>query len=99
VVIFLTPKSERQITPILHDLLQWSSTPTGKIDEKTKFDSTDFRNTVPRFSPEARKANQALVDLIGEFSAQKKATPAQIALAWVLAETMDRTDSGNNKTA
>ena len=59
---------------------------TGKIDENTKFDSTDFRNTVPRFSPEARKANQALVDLIGEFAAQKKATPAQIALAWVLAQ-------------
>jgi aryl-alcohol dehydrogenase-like predicted oxidoreductase len=59
---------------------------TGKIDEHTKFDSTDFRNTVPRFSPEARKANQALVDLIGKFAAQKKATPAQIALAWVLAQ-------------
>lgn len=59
---------------------------TGKIDENTKFDSTDFRNTVPRFSPEARKANQALVDLIGKFAAQKKATPAQIALAWVLAQ-------------
>jgi aryl-alcohol dehydrogenase-like predicted oxidoreductase len=59
---------------------------TGKIDENTTFDSKDFRNTVPRFSPEARKANQALVDLIGEFAAQKKATPAQIALAWVLAQ-------------
>ena len=59
---------------------------TGKIDENTKFDSTDFRNTVPRFSPEARKANQALIDLIGKFAAQKKATPAQIALAWVLAQ-------------
>jgi len=59
---------------------------TGKIDDNTKFDSTDFRNTVPRFSPEARKANQALVNLIGEFAAQKKATPAQIALAWVLAQ-------------
>ena len=59
---------------------------TGKIDENTKFDSSDFRNTVPRFSPEARKANQALVDLIGEFAAQKKTTPAQIALAWVLAQ-------------
>src|SRR5256885_8706995 len=58
---------------------------TGKIDEDTKFDSADFRNTVPRFSPEARRANQALVDLIGEFAEQKKATPAQIALAWVLA--------------
>jgi aryl-alcohol dehydrogenase-like predicted oxidoreductase len=59
---------------------------TGKIDENTTFDSTDFRNTVPRFAPEARKANQALVDLIGKFAEQKKATPAQIALAWVLAQ-------------
>jgi aryl-alcohol dehydrogenase-like predicted oxidoreductase len=59
---------------------------TGKIDETTTFDSTDFRNTVPRFSPEARKANQALVDLIGKFAEQKNATPAQIALAWVLAQ-------------
>ena len=59
---------------------------TGKIDENTQFDSTDFRNTVPRFSPEARKTNQALVDLIGKFAAQKQATPAQIALAWVLAQ-------------
>lgn len=59
---------------------------TGKIGEDTKFDSTDFRNTVPRFLPEARKANQALVDLIGEFATRKKATPAQIALAWVLAQ-------------
>jgi aryl-alcohol dehydrogenase-like predicted oxidoreductase len=59
---------------------------TGKIDENTTFDSTDFRNTVPRFSPEARRANQALVDLIGKFAAQKNATPAQIALAWVLAQ-------------
>jgi aryl-alcohol dehydrogenase-like predicted oxidoreductase len=58
---------------------------TGKIDENTKFDSTDFRNTVPRFSPEARRANQALIDLIRKFAEQKKATPAQIALAWVLA--------------
>jgi aryl-alcohol dehydrogenase-like predicted oxidoreductase len=59
---------------------------TGKIDENTTFDSTDFRNTVPRFSPEARKANQALVDLIAKFAKQKNATPAQIALAWVLAQ-------------
>lgn len=59
---------------------------TGKIDENTTFDSTDFRNTVPRFSPEARKANQALVDLIAKFAVQKNATPAQIALAWVLAQ-------------
>ena len=59
---------------------------TGKIDENTTFDSTDFRNTVPRFSPDARKSNQALVDLIAKFAEQKNATPAQIALAWVLAQ-------------
>src|SRR5438093_4953123 len=55
---------------------------TGKIDENTKFDSTDFRNIVPRFTPEARKANQALVDLLSKVAERKKATPAQIALAW-----------------
>jgi aryl-alcohol dehydrogenase-like predicted oxidoreductase len=59
---------------------------TGKIDEHTTFDSTDFRNTLPRFTPEARKANQALVDLIGRIAAGKQATPAQIALAWLLAQ-------------
>jgi aryl-alcohol dehydrogenase-like predicted oxidoreductase len=59
---------------------------TGKIDENTTFDSTDFRNTVPRFTPEARKANQALVDLLGSIAERKKATPAQIALAWLLAQ-------------
>jgi len=59
---------------------------TGKIDEKTTFDSSDFRNIVPRFSPEARKANQAVVGLLGRIAAQKKATPAQIALAWLLAQ-------------
>jgi aryl-alcohol dehydrogenase-like predicted oxidoreductase len=59
---------------------------TGKIDENTKFDSTDFRNVVPRFTPEARKANQALVDLLGKFAEQKKATPAQVAIAWLLAQ-------------
>jgi aryl-alcohol dehydrogenase-like predicted oxidoreductase len=59
---------------------------TGKIDENTTFDSNDFRNIVPRFTPEARKANQALVDLIGKFAEQKNATPAQIAIAWVLAQ-------------
>jgi aryl-alcohol dehydrogenase-like predicted oxidoreductase len=59
---------------------------TGKIDENTKFDGTDFRNTVPRFSEENRRANQALVALIGKFAEQKQATPAQIALAWVLAQ-------------
>jgi aryl-alcohol dehydrogenase-like predicted oxidoreductase len=59
---------------------------TGKIDENTKFDSTDFRNIVPRFSQEARKANQALVDLLSKVAERKKATPAQIALAWLLAQ-------------
>ena len=59
---------------------------TGKIDETTTFDSNDFRNTVPRFSPENRKANQAVVDLVAALAARKKATPAQIALAWVLAQ-------------
>jgi aryl-alcohol dehydrogenase-like predicted oxidoreductase len=59
---------------------------TGAINEDTKFDSTDFRNIVPRFTPEARKANQALVDLLGKIAQQKNATPAQIALAWLLAQ-------------
>ena len=59
---------------------------TGKIDENTSFDKDDFRNIVPRFSPEARKANQALVDLLGSTAAAKQATPAQIALAWLLAQ-------------
>src|ERR671924_303754 len=59
---------------------------TGAINENTSFDSTDFRNIVPRFTPEARKANQALVDLLGQIAARKQATPAQIALAWLLAQ-------------
>jgi aryl-alcohol dehydrogenase-like predicted oxidoreductase len=59
---------------------------TGKIDEKTTFDSNDFRNIVPRFTPEARKANQAVVDLLGRIAKEKDATPAQIALAWLLAQ-------------
>src|SRR5229473_734733 len=59
---------------------------TGKISEDTQFDKSDFRNIVPRFTPEARKANQALVDLLGKLAEQKKATPAQIALAWLLAQ-------------
>jgi aryl-alcohol dehydrogenase-like predicted oxidoreductase len=59
---------------------------TGKISEDTHFDKTDFRNIVPRFSPENRKANRAMVDLIGKFAQQKKATPAQVALAWLLAQ-------------
>jgi aryl-alcohol dehydrogenase-like predicted oxidoreductase len=59
---------------------------TGKIDENTTFDSSDFRNIVPRFTPEARKANQAVVDLLGSIAKEKAATPAQIALAWLLAQ-------------
>jgi len=59
---------------------------TGKMDEKTSFDSSDFRNMLPRFTPEARKANQTVVDLLGEVARRKKATPAQIALAWLLAQ-------------
>jgi len=59
---------------------------TGKIDEKTTFDKSDFRNIVPRFTPEARKANQTLVDLLRNIAKRKKATPAQIALAWLLAQ-------------
>lgn len=59
---------------------------TGAITENTTFDSTDFRNIVPRFTAEARKANQALVDLLGEIAAQKTVTPAQIAIAWLLAQ-------------
>ena len=59
---------------------------TGKISQDTQFDKSDFRNIVPRFTPENRKANQALVDLLAGFAEQKKATPAQIALAWLLAQ-------------
>jgi aryl-alcohol dehydrogenase-like predicted oxidoreductase len=59
---------------------------TGKIDENAKFDSTDFRSTLPRFTPEALKANQALIDLLGSIGERKKATPAQISLAWLLAQ-------------
>jgi aryl-alcohol dehydrogenase-like predicted oxidoreductase len=56
------------------------------MDEHTTFESTDFRNNLPRFTPEARKANQALVELLGQIATRKKATPAQIALAWLLAQ-------------
>ena len=59
---------------------------TGKISEETQFDKNDFRNIVPRFSPENRKANQAFVELVSRVAQQKKATPAQIALAWLLAQ-------------
>jgi len=59
---------------------------TGQIDEKTTFDSSDFRNVVPRFAPDARKANQTLVDLLRAIAERKQATPAQVALAWLLAQ-------------
>ncbi len=59
---------------------------TGKIDETTTFDSTDFRSSIPRFTPENRKANQAVIDILGKITERKKATPAQIALAWLLAQ-------------
>src|SRR4029077_5186768 len=59
---------------------------TGKMNENTAFDSSDFRSTLPRFTPEALKANQALINLLGSIAEKKKATPAQIALAWLLAQ-------------
>jgi aryl-alcohol dehydrogenase-like predicted oxidoreductase len=59
---------------------------TGKINEDTKFDNTDFRNTIPRFNPENRKTNQALVDLLSKFAEKRRVTPAQLALAWLLAK-------------
>ena len=85
---------ERELLPLLEDLgigfVPFSPLGkgflTGKIDEATTFDKTDFRNIVPRFTPEARKANQALVELLGKIAERKKATPAQIALAWLLAQ-------------
>ena len=87
-----TRQHERDILPALEELgigfVPFSPLGkgflTGAIDEHTKLDSTDFRSTLPRFTPEARKANQALVDLLAAIGQRKKATPAQIALAWVL---------------
>ena len=87
-------KPEEDVVPVLEELgigfVPFSPLGkgflTGKINEDTKFDSTDFRNVVPRFTAENRKANQTLVDLLGKFAEQKKATPAQLALAWLLAQ-------------
>jgi aryl-alcohol dehydrogenase-like predicted oxidoreductase len=87
-------KPEEEVLPLLEELgiglVAYSPLGkgflTGKIDETTTFSSTDFRKNLPRFTPEARKANQAMVDLLGRIAAQKKATPAQIALAWLLAQ-------------
>jgi aryl-alcohol dehydrogenase-like predicted oxidoreductase len=89
-----TRKPEEEILPTLEELgigfVPFSPLGkgflTGKITESTTFDAKDFRNTVPRFTPEARKANQVLVDLLARVGAKKKATPAQIALAWLLAQ-------------
>ncbi len=89
-----TRTPEKEVIPTLEEL-RVSLVPysplgkgflTGKIDENAKFDSTDFRSTLPRFTPEALKANQALIDLLGTIAKRKKATPAQIALAWLLAQ-------------
>ena len=87
-------KPEQEVLPVLEELgigfVPYSPLGrgflTGKMNENTRFDSTDFRNTLPRFTYEARKANRALVDLLGEIAKRKKATPAQIALAWLLAQ-------------
>src|SRR5579885_2091930 len=87
-------RPEEEILPVLEELgigfVPYSPLGkgflTGAINKDTQFDKTDFRNIVPRFSAENRQANQALVDLIGRFAQQKKATPAQIALAWILAQ-------------
>ena len=87
-------KSEEEVLPTLEKLgigfVPYSPLGrgflTGKMNENTTFDSSDFRNMLPRFTPEARKANQALVDMLGEIAKRKKATPAQIALAWLLAQ-------------
>ena len=89
-----TRKPEEKVLPTLQELgigfVPYSPLGkgflTGKIDEHTTFDSTDFRAILPRFAPEARKANQALVDLLADIGKRKNATPAQIALAWLLAQ-------------
>jgi aryl-alcohol dehydrogenase-like predicted oxidoreductase len=87
-------KSEEEVLPTVEELgigfVPYSPLGrgflTGKMDENTTFDSSDFRNVLPRFTPQARRANQALVDLLAEIAKRKKATPAQIALAWLLAQ-------------
>jgi aryl-alcohol dehydrogenase-like predicted oxidoreductase len=89
-----TRHAEQEVLPVLEELgigfVPFSPLGrgflTGKMDETTTFDSSDFRNKLPRFTPEARKANQALVDLLGKIAERKQATPAQIALAWLLAQ-------------
>src|SRR5208337_1088322 len=91
VFLLWTGTAEKEVLPALEELgiglVPYSPLGrgflTGKINENTTYDSSDFRNILPRFTPEARKANQALVDLLGKIAAGKKATPAQIALAWL----------------
>jgi len=72
---------------------------TGKIDEHTRFDPADFRNSVPRFSPQARKANMALVGIVKAVAERKRSTPAQVALAWLLAQALDRADPRHHQAA
>ena len=87
-------KPEKEVIPTLEELgiglVPYSPLGrgflTGKIDENAKFDNADFRSTLPRFTPDALEANQAMIDLFGEIAERKKATPAQIALAWLLAQ-------------
>ncbi|MGZ5182380.1 MAG: aldo/keto reductase, partial [Ramlibacter sp.] len=89
-----TREPEQEILPLLEELgigfVPFSPLGrgflTGKMDASTQFDSKDFRNSLPRFTPEAMKANQALVDLLGQVAQRKGATPAQVALAWLLAQ-------------
>src|SRR6185369_4687366 len=89
-----TRTPEQEVIPVLEELgigfVPYSPLGrgflTGKIDEKTTFDSSDFRSTLPRFTPEALKANQALIDLLASIGERKEATPAQVALAWLLAQ-------------
>jgi aryl-alcohol dehydrogenase-like predicted oxidoreductase len=89
-------KSEEEVLPVLEELgigfVPFSPLGrgflTGKMNENTAFDSSDLRSTLPRFTPEARKANQALVELLGEIAKRRKATPAQIALGWLLAQKL-----------
>jgi aryl-alcohol dehydrogenase-like predicted oxidoreductase len=90
----LTRTPEKEVIPTLKELgiglVTYSPLGkgflTGKMNASTRFDTSDFRSTLPRFTPEALKANQALIDLLGSIAARKKATPAQIALAWLLAQ-------------
>ena len=89
-----TRDPEAEVLPVLEELgigfVPWSPLGqgflTGKIDAATKFDSTDFRASFPRFTPEAREANQALVELLNQIAQRKKATPAQIAISWLLTQ-------------